>query len=85
MLADKFNESQIGMAYNTLANEQKFSLERRERKGRTEKSMRKIATIQKIWKIEPIAGADRIELAHVLGWQCVVNKGQFQPRSGSLL
>lgn len=41
--------------------------------------MRKIATIQKIWKIEPIAGADRIELAHVLGWQCVVNKGQFQP------
>lgn len=40
--------------------------------------MRKLASIQKIWKIEPIEGADRIELAHVLGWQCVVNKGQFR-------
>lgn len=40
--------------------------------------MRKFASIQKIWKIEPIEGADRIELAHVLGWQCVVNKGQFK-------
>ncbi|MBQ9075355.1 MAG: 2'-5' RNA ligase [Mogibacterium sp.] len=39
--------------------------------------MRKLASIQRIWKIEPIEGADRIELAHVLGWQCVVNKGQF--------
>ena len=43
--------------------------------------MRKLASIQRIWKIEPIDGADRIELAHVLGWQCVVNKGQFQPMS----
>jgi len=41
--------------------------------------MRKLASIQKVWKIEPIEGADRIELAHVLGWQCVVNRGQFQP------
>ena len=41
--------------------------------------LRKLASIQRIWKIEPIEGADRIELAHVLGWQCVVNKGQFQP------
>ena len=40
--------------------------------------MRKLASIQRIWKIEPSDGADRIELAHVLGWQCVVNKGQFQ-------
>ena len=39
---------------------------------------RKLASIQRVWKIEPIEGADRIELAHVLGWQCVVNKGQFQ-------
>lgn len=39
---------------------------------------RKLASIQRIWKIEPIEGADKIELAHVLGWQCVVNKGQFK-------
>ena len=41
--------------------------------------MRKLASIQKIKGIHPIEGADRIELAKVLGWQCVVNKGQFQP------
>lgn len=41
--------------------------------------MRRLASIQRIWKIEPIEGADKIELAHVLGWQCVVNKGQFKP------
>jgi RNA ligase (TIGR02306 family) len=41
--------------------------------------MRKLASVQRIWKIEPIEGADKIELAFVLGWQCVVNKGQFQP------
>ena len=41
--------------------------------------MRKLASIQRIWKTEPIEGADRIERAYVLGWQCVVNKGQFQP------
>lgn len=40
---------------------------------------RKLASIQKIWNLSSIEGADRIELAHVLGWQCVVNKGQFQP------
>lgn len=41
--------------------------------------MRKLASIQRIWKIEPIEGADKIELAYALGWQCVVNKGQFKP------
>lgn len=40
---------------------------------------RKLASVQRIWKIEPIEGADKIELAHILGWQCVVGKGQFQP------
>lgn len=40
--------------------------------------MRKLASIQQIWDIEPIDGADRIELVHVLGWQCVANKGQFK-------
>lgn len=41
--------------------------------------MRKLASVRRIWKLEAIEGADRIELAHVLGWQCVVNKGQFKP------
>lgn len=40
---------------------------------------RKLASIERVWKVEPIEGADKIELAHVLGWQCVVNKGQFKP------
>ena len=40
---------------------------------------RKLASIQVVHSIEPIEGADRIELAHVLGWQGVVNKGQFKP------
>ena len=38
--------------------------------------MRKLASIQRIYEDEAIEGADKIELAHVLGWQCVVNKGQ---------
>ena len=46
--------------------------------------MRKLASIQKVWKIEPIEGADRIELAHVLGWQCVVNKSQIQPMENAV-
>lgn len=40
--------------------------------------MRKLASIQVINGVEPIEGADRIELCHVLGWQCVANKGQFK-------
>ena len=39
--------------------------------------MRHLATIQEIKDITPIKDADRIELAHVLGWQCVVQKGKF--------
>lgn len=39
--------------------------------------MRKLASVQKILKLEPIEGADRIELAHVLGWNVVVKKGEF--------
>ena len=38
---------------------------------------RKLASIQMIHDIVPIPDADRIELAKVLGWQCVVPKGQF--------
>ena len=35
---------------------------------------RKLASIKKIDKLEPIQGADRIELAHVGGWKVVVAK-----------
>jgi RNA ligase (TIGR02306 family) len=38
---------------------------------------RKLASIQRIWKIEPIEGADRIELVRVMGWQCVAKKEEF--------
>ena len=40
--------------------------------------MRKLASIQKIVSVGPIEGADRIELVHVLGWQCVAGKGDFK-------
>ena len=40
--------------------------------------MRKLASVQRVWKIEDIEGADKIQKASVLGWQCVVNKGEFQ-------
>lgn len=41
--------------------------------------MRKLASIQKIASIDPIPGADSIEVASVLGWKCVVKKGEFNP------
>ena len=41
--------------------------------------MRQLATIQQIKSIEPIVNSDFLELAHVMGWQCVVKKGEFVP------
>ena len=40
--------------------------------------MRKLASVQVVHDIEPIADADKIELAKVLGWQCVVGKDTFK-------
>jgi len=40
--------------------------------------MRKLASIQKIIKLEPIPGADAIVRATVLGWQLVVKKEEFK-------
>lgn len=40
---------------------------------------RKLASIQRIESLKPIAKADAIECARVLGWDVVVKKGEFQP------
>jgi RNA ligase (TIGR02306 family) len=39
---------------------------------------RALASIARIAELSPISGADRIELARVAGWQCVVKKGEFK-------
>ena len=39
---------------------------------------RKLASVQIVKDVTPIEGADRIELVHVLGWQCVAKKGEFK-------
>lgn len=39
--------------------------------------MRQLATIREIASTRPIEGADRIEVAQVDGWECVVQKGSF--------
>lgn len=39
--------------------------------------MRKLATIRTITNIKPIDGADKIEVAIVDGWECVVKKNEF--------
>lgn len=38
---------------------------------------RKLASLQIIEDIKPIIGANSIEVATVLGWKCVVRKGEF--------
>lgn len=42
------------------------------------KGERELAYVVKIDGISPIAGADRVELAHVGGWRIMVKKDQFQ-------
>lgn len=39
---------------------------------------RKLATIRKVAAIEPIPNADKIELVHIDGWQCVAQKGTYK-------
>ena len=43
--------------------------------------MRKLASIRQIANIRPIPGADRIVVAQVDGWECVVQKDEFHVRS----
>ena len=40
--------------------------------------MRLLVTIQRVKAISPIPDSDFLELAHVMGWQCVVKKGEFK-------
>ena len=39
---------------------------------------RKLATIEIIKELRPIENADKIEVAIVKGWECVVKKGEFK-------
>lgn len=39
---------------------------------------RSLAHIEVITDLRPIDGADKIEVAQVLGWECVVQKGEFK-------
>ena len=39
---------------------------------------RKLAHIEQVHNIRPIAGADRIEQINVLGWNVIVKKGEFK-------
>lgn len=40
--------------------------------------MRNLATVQKIYNIKEIPGADNISVANILGWQVVVKKDEFK-------
>ena len=39
---------------------------------------RTLATIRKVKKISGIPESDFLEIAHIMGWQCVVKKGEFR-------
>ncbi|MDR3001168.1 MAG: hypothetical protein LBU89_07880 [Fibromonadaceae bacterium] len=40
--------------------------------------MRSLASIQMVREITEIPESDFLEVAHIMGWQCVVKKGEFQ-------
>jgi RNA ligase (TIGR02306 family) len=40
--------------------------------------MRALVTIQRVKAITPIPNSDFLEAAHIMGWQCVVKKGEFK-------
>ena len=40
--------------------------------------MRSLVTIQKVKNTSVIPDSDFLELAHIMGWQCVVKKGEFK-------
>jgi RNA ligase (TIGR02306 family) len=40
--------------------------------------MRALVTVQRVKAITAIPGSDFLEAAHIMGWQCVVKKGEFK-------
>ena len=40
--------------------------------------MRSLVTIRRVKMITPIPDSDFLEAAHIMGWQCVVKKGEFK-------
>ncbi|MDR2922408.1 MAG: RNA ligase (ATP) [Treponema sp.] len=40
--------------------------------------MRNLVTVQRVRSISQIPDSDFLELAHIMGWQCVVKKGEFK-------
>ncbi len=40
--------------------------------------VRRLVTLQRVVNLEPIDGKDRIELASILGYRCIVKKGAFK-------
>ncbi|MBA4388271.1 MAG: RNA ligase (ATP) [Verrucomicrobia bacterium] len=40
---------------------------------------RKLASIQRVVEVNPIQGADKIEVAKILGWLVVIKKGEYKP------
>jgi len=40
--------------------------------------MRSLVTVQRVKAISVIPDSDFLELAHIMGWQCVVKKGEFK-------
>lgn len=43
-----------------------------------EETTRKLASVQRVLDLSPIENADKIEVAHILGWKVVVKKGEFK-------
>lgn len=41
--------------------------------------MRRLATIQIISEVRPVANADALDVVRVLGWECVAKRGEFKP------
>jgi len=42
-----------------------------------EKEMRALASIQRVGVIKELVDSDFLEIVHIMGWQCVVKKGDF--------